>query len=178
MTLKLILFSQEVEDFVMEILIDEEAKFHKLHQLLLEECGYEERNGQCFLICDEDWHVNQHIHLTDDGSVGSDEDLYLMEKTAVNDFLEEEGQRIAYVFNPQKKRFFLMELTENIFGKPEQEPKITRKHGKAPAQDVEQTIGSEGGQVQQCSETAEEFQDDEEGFNDDELDMEGFEINE
>ena len=35
MTLRLTLFTQEVEDFVLEILIDPETTFHELHRLIL-----------------------------------------------------------------------------------------------------------------------------------------------
>ena len=52
MTLKLTLFSQEKDDFVREILIDSDAKFAELHQLILTDCSYDEHQKQCFLICD------------------------------------------------------------------------------------------------------------------------------
>ena len=54
MTLRLTLFSQEVEDFVVEIKIDAEATFADLHRLILADCGYQEIDGQKFLLCDED----------------------------------------------------------------------------------------------------------------------------
>ena len=55
MTLRLTLFSQEVEDFVVEIKIGSEATFYVLYQLILHDCGYHEVDGQQFLLCDEDW---------------------------------------------------------------------------------------------------------------------------
>ena len=48
MTLKLTIFSQEKEDFVLEVLIDSDAKFSELHQLILDDCNYDEHPKQCF----------------------------------------------------------------------------------------------------------------------------------
>ena len=119
MTLKLTLFSQEKDDFVREILIASDAKFSELHQLILNDCNYKEHNMQSFLICDEDWRVRQRVCLQESEEVSYDMDINLMDETRIGDFLEDEGQRLAYVFDPDDKRFFLMELTENVFGRKE-----------------------------------------------------------
>ena len=173
MTQKITLFSQEVEDFVPELKIDADATFLDLHKLIQEACGYDDRQRHSFLICDDEWRVRTHIRQSDTGNVGIDEDLYLMEDTALGNFLEEEGQRLAYIFDPEGKRFFLMELTENIFGQPQPTPIVSRRHGQAPAQT--QTT-DEAAPVQETKvETEENFYGDE-GFEEGELDMEGFEI--
>ncbi|MBO7119299.1 MAG: hypothetical protein J6W03_03155 [Bacteroidaceae bacterium] len=183
MTLKLTLFSQEKEDFVREILIDSDAKFDELHQLILDECNYEEHEKQSFLICDEDWRVRQRICLMESEDVGYDTDINLMSETRIGDFLEDEGQRLAYVFDPDGKRFFLMELTENVFGRKEMKPIVNRKHGQAPDQilsslpvrgEDEETDSSS---ARDDEEGTEAFYGDE-GFEADELDMEGYEIDE
>ena len=101
MTLKLTLFSQEKEDFVLEILVDSDAKFSELHQLILDDCIYEEHPKQCFLICDEEWRVKHRICLQDTEEMRYDEDLNLMSRTRIGDFLEDEGQRLAYIFDPE-----------------------------------------------------------------------------
>ena len=136
MTQKFTLFSQEIEDFVLELKIDEEATFLQLHQLILEACGYKDTQNHSFLICDEDWRVKEHIRQNESGSYNSEEDIYLMRNTSLREFLEEEGQRLAYIFDLEGKRFFLMELTENIFGKPQDSPMVSRRHGKAPLQSL------------------------------------------
>ena len=176
MTLKLTLFSQEKEDFVREILIGSDAPFSDLHQLILEDCRYDEHEQQCFLVCDEDWRIRRRIHLTDNDAVGLDEDIYLMAKTRVGDLLEEEGQHIAYLFDPDGKRLFLMELTENLFGKTAQRATINRGHGRPPQQFLidESSVQPETDTEQE--EIDEQFYGDE-GFENDELDMEGYEIN-
>lgn len=177
MTHKLTLFSQEIEDFVLEILIDSDAKFSELHQLILADCNYSEHDRQCFLLCDEAWHVRQRISLSEGEDVGYDEDVNLMSRTRIGDFLEDEGQRLAYVFDPEGRRFFLMELTENIFGGKETEAVVNRRHGKAPMQ----TLHEEEEPTKESSEKNEEIGEDfygDDGFDDEELDMEGYGIDE
>ncbi len=188
MTLKLTLFSQEKEDFVLEILIDSDARFSELHQLILSDCDYKEHPKQCFLICDEEWRVKQRVCLHDSEDVGYDEDINLMSRTSISDFLEDEGQRLAYVFDPDGKRFFLMELTENVFGRTEKKAFVNRRHGKAPLQTTSITdlspeeegsfaAFSSPGSGGDTEEGDESFYGDE-GFEEEELDMEGYEIEE
>lgn len=187
MTLKLTLFSQEKEDFVLEILVDSDAKFSELHKLILNDCNYDEHDRQCFLICDDDWHVKQRICLKDSEDVSYDTDINLMFETRIGDFLEDEGQRLAYVFDPDGKRFFLMELTENVFGRKEQNAIVNRRHGQPPLQavpDFDASAEEESGLADLSSASEEEGEEGTEsfygddGFEADELDMEGYEIDE
>lgn len=179
MTLKLTLFSQEKDDFVREILIDSDAKFAELHQLILDDCNYTEQQEQCFLICDEDWRVRQRISLQERDDIGYDEDINIMSDTRIGDFLEDEGQRLAYVFDPDSKRIFLMELTENVFGRTEKKALVNRKHGLPPQQTLSGTptsaIEADGDAK---DETLEENFYGDDGFEADELDLDGYEINE
>jgi hypothetical protein len=185
MTLKLTLFSQEKEDFVLEILIDSDARFSDLHHLILSDCNYKEHPKQSFLICDEEWRVKHRICLQDNEDMGFDEDLNLMSRTRIGDFLEDEGQRLAYVFDPEGKRFFLMELTENVFGRIEKKPMVNRRHGKAPqGTSSSHQTSPKGGFEDESSPSGEteggideSFYGDE-GFESDELDLEGYEIDE
>ena len=189
MTLKLTIFSQEKEDFVLEVLIDSDAKFSELHQLILDDCNYDEHPKQCFLICDEEWRVKHRICLRDTEEMGFDEDLNLMSRTRIGDFLEDEGQRLAYVFDPDSKRFFLMELTENVFGRTEKKAFVNRRHGLAPLQapstsllrgrnkEQETSFSRETSEDSDTEPLDEDFYGDE-GFENEELDLEGYEIEE
>lgn len=175
MTQRITLFSQEVEDFVLELKIDADATFLDLHNLIQEACDYNDRRNHCFLICDEEWRVKYHIRQTDDKNVGIDEDLYLMEDTPLGNFLEEEGQRLAYIFDPEGKRFFLMELTENMFGHPQRRPAVSRRHGMPPAQSL--VIRDDEERAGNQNDLDEDFYGDD-GFDVSELDLDGFEIDE
>lgn len=177
MNLKLTLFSQEVEDFVLEIKVNSKAKFQDLHNLILQDCGYSEMEKQSFLICNDEWEVKTSVKLFDNGDTPLDEDLYLMSSCRLGELLEEEGQRLAYVFNPEEKGLFLIEVTEVSFEKIPFETAVSRRHGKAPAQGEYEEEKS----TQQKESAEEEMGEDfygTEGFEDEELDMEGFEIDE
>lgn len=91
--------------------------------------------------------------------------------------MDDEGQRLAYVFDPEAKRFFLMELTENLFGQPEPKPRVSRRHGKAPLQSVQDEDEAAPAANAGGAESGESFYG-EDGFEDEELDLEGFEISE
>ncbi len=176
MTLRLTLISTESEDFALEFKIDADASFEDLHRLILKHCGYQETDGQRFFICDENWKPTQRILLKDEENVNIDEDVFLMHDTDLGEFLEDEGQRLSYRFDPENRRMFLMELTETTFSDPVPEGgKLTRKHGRAP----EQFITDDEPQVAvpniMNEELAEEFYG-EDGFEEEDLDMEGFDI--
>ena len=176
MILRLTLISTEVEDFVLEFKIDADASFADLHRLILRSCGYEETHGQRFFVCDENWKPMQRILLGDEENVNIDEDVYLMDDTNLGEFLEDEGQRLAYRFDPENRRMFLLELTETSFGERVAEGgKLTRRHGASPSQyqtDEEQPLAAQGSVSE---ELAEEFYG-EDGFEEEDLDMEGFDI--
>ena len=177
MTFRITIFSQEVEDFVMEARIDAEAKFTELHNLIISTCNYQDMNNHGFLICDDEWHVKDHIRQTYTGDIDSEEDINLMQNCSLRDFLEEEGQRIAYIFDPEGKRFFLMEISELLFGQPEPKGRISKKHGTPPAQHINEEFTSQPISEGADEETEEEFYGDDD-FEEGELDMEGFEIDE
>lgn len=174
MKLKLTLASNEIEDFAMEILIDANATFLDLHRLILKSCRYEEEAQQRFYICDEEWRPEQRIFLEEEGNAKSDEDIYLMEDTILGDFLEDEGQRLAYRFDPENKRIFLLELTETLFGERQEQPIVKRRAGMPPTQRLEEETAEAPTQTD-TTELDESFYGDE-GFEEEEFDEEGFDI--
>ena len=176
MTFKFSLFSQEKEDFVVEILMDAEASFSELRQLILQHCGYPTAPGQIFLICDEDWRVTQRIRPEDDGTLSSEEDLLLMDECTLRDFMEDEGQHLAFVYNKAQHGMFLIELSEITFGNPTKEARVTRSHGTAPSWNaLTENTESAMTESKDASDTeSEDFTAD--SFDAEELDMEGFEI--
>ena len=174
MTLRLTLISNEVEDFILEFKIDADSSFADLHKLILHHCGYKEMQGQRFFICDEHWKPIQRILLSDEDNVSIDEDVYLMSDTNLGEFLEDEGQHVTYRFDPEDRRMFLIELTETSFGDPvAPEGILTRRHGEAPPQLLQDD--EEITPIVISEELEEEFYG-EDGFEEEDLDMEGFDI--
>lgn len=186
MTYRFIAFSEEVENFVMEIKAPPSASFLELHKLILKTCNYSEQENHQFLICDENWRVKEKVHLTDSGSSSLDEDLYLMESTFLEDFIEEEGQYIAYIYDVTAKKTLLIEHTENIFGEKEEKAFVSRQKGIAPLQSSEEfTFINEKSILSAidsntADQSIDELNDEDTISNDDfsveEIDMEGFEV--
>ena len=137
MIYRLTIISNEVEDFVAEIQIDPYDTFLTLHEKMLELCGYEDNQPTSFTICTSNWKKLQTITL-EETDTAADEDAYVMEDTALNDFLEDEKQQLVYTFDPAARRHLYIELTEIITGKSMRGAKVTKRHGNPPQQTIDE----------------------------------------
>lgn len=180
MTYRLLAFSEEEEHFVMEIMVPPSATFHELHCLIQDFCNYQETGNHTFLICNEDWKVKEKIHLHENVSYNLDEDFYLMKDSLLEDFFEEEGQHIAYIYETNSRKSLLIELVENIFSTKTDKVFVSRHKGTPPTQkeEMEEVAASIIPTTADTTESAAEENEDGALFSDDELDMEGFEVSE
>lgn len=180
MTYRLLAFSEEEEHFVMEIMAPPSATFHELHCLIQDFCNYQETGNHTFLICNEDWKVKEKIHLHENVSYNLDEDFYLMKDSLLEDFFEEEGQHIAYIYETNSRKSLLIELVENIFSTKTDKVFVSRHKGTPPTQkeEMEEVAASIIPTTADTTESATEENEDDALFSDDELDMEGFEVSE
>lgn len=182
MTYRLLLFSEEVENFVMEIMAPPSATFHELHKLILDECAYTEKGNHRFLICNEGWKVREKIHLHTPGKTAYEEDLYLMEDTVLDDFIEGNGQHIAYVYDTEAKSSFLLDVVETIFGEKAENIYVRRRKGLPPGQFQDEFTmpAVDAMSIPQAPQTETEVEEpsDDDTFSDDEIDAEGFEVSE
>lgn len=140
------LVSDEVSNFSREIEIADDATFLDLRNAVLDSVGYDKDEMNSFFICDEDWQKFEEITLEDMGS-SSDQDVFLMEDTPLNELIEDEGQKLIFVFDYMTERSFFMELKEIITHRAIMAPACIKKTGKAPAQrisldDFEKSIDS------------------------------------
>ncbi len=133
MIYKFRLLSDEVEDFRRDIEIDSEATFLDFHNAILEAVGYPNDQMTSFFICNDNWIKELEITLEDMGS-RSDEDNYVMSETVIGDHIEEEKQRLIYVFDPLADRVFFIELSKIEFGKDIDEARCVKSIGEAPQQ--------------------------------------------
>lgn len=169
MVFRFLLLSDEVDDFRREIQIDSDATFYDLHKAIISSVNYQDGEMTSFFLCGDDWEKETEITLTE-MDTSSEEDSYIMSDSVLNDFLEDEKQKLMYVFDYLTERAFFMELREIITGKDLTEAVVTRSQGEAPAQfvdfnDFENTV--------LAVDTGENFYGDE-GYDLDELDVEGF----
>lgn len=133
MVYKFLIVSDEVDNFRREIEIDADSTFLALRNAICESVGYDKNQMSSFFICDEGWEKDVEITLEDMGS-DSSEDVYLMEDSIISDFVEDEGQRLLFVFDYMTERCFFMELKESEPGRNMLDPLCTVARGKAPAQ--------------------------------------------
>lgn len=166
--------TEDDSDFQFVIDIDSTATFLSFHKAILSAAKYTDDQMTSFFICNDRWDKCEEITLVDmeGGMGGSDYDSYVMEDTTLDELIEDEGQKLLYVFDPMFDRCFFGSLKEIRPGEINQ-PKVVQKKGKAPqqTQDVED--------VSKIIKDAtnldlDDLYDGIEGYNDDELDPDGF----
>lgn len=173
--------SDEVDGFLREIKIDSEATFLELNRVILEACGYPDDQMTSFYICDDEWERGVQITREDMGVGESDEDVYVMDETPLSDFIEDEGQHLEFVFDPFSDRCFFLDVKETLPGEDLKTAEITRVKGEAPKQiedfDTEPLTvkGKKGAAAVDAGYDDDDFLGGA-AFNDDEIDLEGFEI--
>lgn len=169
MVYRFLLLSDEADDFKREIKIDSEATFLDLHNAILDSVGYTKDQMCSFFICDDDWSKKTEITLVE-MDTSSEVDNYIMEDTVLESLVEDEGQRLLYVFDYLTERAFFMELREIIPGKNLPEAVCSKSIGTAPAQTVSfDEIDTKTPLI----DTGENFYGDE-AYDIDELDKDGF----
>ena len=136
MIYKFVILSDEVDDFRRDILIDSDATFFKLHEAISDSVGYTKNQMTSFFICDEDWIKEKEITLVE-MDTSSEEDNYVMDSIRLSDLLEEERQKLLYVFEYLTERSFFMELREIITGKSQPKAECVFKEGNPPDQTTE-----------------------------------------
>jgi len=136
MIYKFVILSDEVDDFRRDILIDSDATFFELHEAILESVGYTKDQMTSFYICDEDWNKEREITLME-MNTSSEEDNYVMDSVKLSDLIEEEKQKLVYIFESLTERSFFMELREIITGKSQAKAECVYKKGKPPVQTTE-----------------------------------------
>lgn len=137
MIYKFKLVSNEVSNFSREIEIDSESTFLQFRNVILECVGYSKDEIESFFLCDDDWERQEEITLEDMGVSSSDKDIWIMDETPVGELVEDEGQKLQFVFDYFTDRAFFMELKEMVPGRNLRQPVCTFKRGKAPAQKVD-----------------------------------------
>ncbi len=127
------IISDEVDDFVREIQIDPEATFYDFHEAIVKSVGYTNDQMTSFFICDDDWEKEKEVTL-EEMDDNPEMDSWVMNDTTIGELIEDEKQKLIYVFDYMTERCFLLELSEIITGKALSDAKCTKKEGEAPKQ--------------------------------------------
>ena len=166
------IISDEVDDFVREIQIDPEATFFDLHEAILKAANYTNDQMTSFFICDDDWEKEKEITLEEMDN-NPEMDSWIMKETRLNELIEDEKQKLLYVFDYMTERCFFIELSEIITGKEIKGAKCTKKSGEAPKQTVDFEEMTAGGGSLDLDENFYGDQD----FDMEDFDAEGFDVN-
>ena len=130
------IISDEVDDFIREIQIDPEATFFDSHEAILKSVGYTNDQMTSFFICDDDWEKEKEVTL-EEMDDNPEMDSWIMKDTTISELVEEEKQKLLYVFDYMTERCFFIELTEIITGQDMKGAKCTKKSGEAPKQTID-----------------------------------------
>lgn len=171
--------SDEVDNFKREIQIDADATFLDLRNAICESVGYDKGQLSSFFLCDSGWEREQEISLEDMGT-DSSQDVYLMDETPLSDFVEDEGQRLVWVFDYMTDRSFFLEMKNSVPGKHLKDPLCSISMGNPPSQqvnldDFDAQVDAKAAAVaaQQATDLDDDFYGSSE-YNDDEFDAAGF----
>lgn len=181
MLLRIKFISDEVDGFVREIKIDSDATFLDLNHAILATCDYPDDQMTSFYVCNEEWERGVQVTRENMSEPGhEDEDLYTMADTRLSEFIEDEGQKLEFIFDPFSERCFFLDVKEVIPGEHLDEAVVSRSKGKAPQQIEELDLGAAvaapktGGDFFTEDEAGEFYGND--AFETEEFDPEGYEI--
>ncbi len=132
MIIYLRLLSNEVDNFVSEIAIDDSLSFADLHTCIQTTLNYDASQMASFFTTDEEWNKETEITLFDmtEGEAG---DIKVMQDTLLSDLLYDQGQRMLYIFDFFSERAFFIEVTQIAKGQLDK-PNCYRQEGDIPAQ--------------------------------------------
>ncbi len=171
------LVSDEVDHFKREIQIDADATFLDLKNAICDSVGYDKNEMCSFFLCDSGWEKEKEITLEDMGT-DPDQDSYIMEDCVLRDFIDDEGQRLIFVFDYLTDRSFFIEVKKVITGKDLKDPVCSMSVGHAPAQHVDMDRFEKDLDAMAAAKASsiDDFDDEfeETGYNIDELDPDGF----
>lgn len=172
------LVSDEVDNFKREIKIDATGTFLDLKKAICESVGYDKGQMSSFFICDRNWEKEKEITFEDMGA-DADQDVYLMDECELGDYIEDEGQRLLYVFDYITDRAFFVEMTKSEPGKSLKDPFCSLSIGHAPEETVDMKAFEAGIDAKAAAATIMDTDMDEdfygsEGYNDDEFDVSGY----
>ncbi|MGI6572541.1 MAG: IS1096 element passenger TnpR family protein [Fermentimonas sp.] len=170
MIFKFLILSDEVDDFKRAIELDADATFFDFYKAILDCTGFSNKEMASFYLCDNKWRKKLEITLVEMDTY-SDEDAYTMENSVLSDHLEDEKQKLMFVFDYLTERALFIELSEIIPGKNLESPVCTLSTGQAPVQIME---SEEVLPINIIIDTEEILYGDE-SFDLDELDADGFE---
>lgn len=136
MIFKFRIVSDEVANFKREINIDASATFLELKNAICDSVNFDKGQMSSFFLCSDGWEKLKEITF-EDMMNDSDEEVLIMDECELGDYLEDEGQKLIFVFDYMTDRCMFMELRDIVTGKTLQDPICTLAAGTPPAQNID-----------------------------------------
>ena len=173
MIYKITFSCEEGDNFRLTLEADPDATFLELHKAILDAVKYTDDQMTSFFMCNDRWEKEQEVTLVEMES-NFDYDNMVMESTRLSELMDEQGQRLIYIFDPMFERYFFGSLREITPGTMTG-VRCVEKKGKAPTQlqkedSLQGIVGKDG---KADWESGEDFYGDSE-YDAEDLDMEGF----
>ncbi len=170
--------SDEVDNFRREIKIDADSTFLDLRNAICDSVGYDKQQMHSFFVCEDGWEKGKEITLEDMGS-DSSEDVYIMDECVLRDFIDDDGQRLIFVFDYLTDRSFFMEMKNSEPGKHLKDPLCTVSMGVPPEEtvDLDEFDAKADAKASKSSSQVSDLDEDFYGsdqYNDDEFSLDGF----
>lgn len=136
MVFKFRILSDEVDAFAREIAISSEATFLELQNAILESVDYTPDQITSFFLCNDEWEKETEVTLIEMDS-SPEIDTWVMESTKLSELIEDEEQKLLFIFDQLTERSFFMEVYEFVPGKDLSKPKCIYSEGEPPVQITE-----------------------------------------
>jgi hypothetical protein len=135
---------EDHEDVLREIDILGKQSYEDFHRAIQESIGFDNSKDASFFMSDDLWKKGQELasklpEQDDDDddypSAKKKNEVRLMSKSRIADYIDDPHQRMVYVFDPKEKWTLLIELSKIVPDDPKAKyPKTTKSEGAAPKQ--------------------------------------------
>jgi hypothetical protein len=126
------IYSQESDNFLLEISLDGNHTFFNFHTFIQNSLNYESHQLASFFVSDPKWKKLKEISQIDMGLNGGA--FLIMRRTKLKELLHSSNQKLIYTFDFINDRSFFIELTGIIMAQNLNEPLVTLKRGITPVQ--------------------------------------------
>ncbi|MES2513476.1 MAG: hypothetical protein V4580_05000 [Bacteroidota bacterium] len=136
------LFIEDNEDIYREIEILSGQTFEDFHNIIQDAYKFDKKHAAAFFVSDDYWRKDQEITLREEDLPLDEEEVRkgvspkkLMAKTKIAKYIESPRQRFMYVFDPDVKWAFCIELMKILPDNPKGTyPTIVKSIGNPPKQ--------------------------------------------
>lgn len=165
-------------DIFRDILISSSENLETFYQAIMKAFEFKGDQMASFYKSNNEWDKGQEITLLDMGMGDTEEPALLMSHTTISEVVTEPDQKLILVHDFMRMWCFLIELIDTQT-KSVSAPQILLSVGNAPAEDSKSFENSEDLIFGETLDLGDDFDDifneDDDTFDDDDLDMGGFE---